>query len=64
MDEDEEMFRLMNEEDDFYMGDRDDPDDDYEQQHRQPNQSGGGMGCLVILPFVAGALTFVVFLIL
>ncbi len=46
------------------MGDRDDCDDDYEEQLRKPNQSGGGMGCLVMLPLLAGSLTFVVLLIL
>ncbi len=75
MDEDEELFREMNEEDDFYMGDYDDQDDDtpdYDEiqhhssgvNHSSQSNQGGGMGCLVMLPLLAGTLTFVVLLIL
>jgi hypothetical protein len=45
MDEDEELYRLMNEEDDFYMGDEDD------------NASTGNAGCIGILLFVIFLLT-------
>jgi hypothetical protein len=40
MDEDEELYRLMNEEDDFYMGDEDD------------NTNTGNAGCAGIFLFV------------
>ena len=35
MDEDEELYREMNEEDDFYMGDREE-EDDVEERKRTP----------------------------
>ena len=42
MDEDDELYRLMNEEDDFYMGDRDEDD----------NKKTSNTGCIGVLLFM------------
>jgi len=42
MDEDEELYRLMNEEDDLYMGDRSEED----------NKKTSNIGCIGILLFM------------
>ena len=50
MDEDEEMYRLMNEEDDLYMGDTDDGDDDArEEPHINGCSKAGCIPLFVIL---------------
>ena len=44
MDEDEEMYRLMNEEDEFYMGDTDDSDGDVKEESQV--EGLGKAGCI------------------
>ena len=46
MDEEELLYRLMNEEDDLYMGDRDD------EENEKPSSSGNGNnGCIPLIVF-------------
>ena len=52
MDEDEEMFRLMNEEDDLYMGDTDDGDDDVREEHQVGGCSKAGCIPLIVISFI------------
>ena len=47
MDEDEEMYRLMNEEDDFYMGDTDERDDDVKEESQVDGY--GKVGCITLI---------------
>jgi hypothetical protein len=49
MDEDEEMYRLMNEEDEFYMGDTDDGDDDVKGESQKYGCSKAGCVPLIII---------------
>ena len=49
MDEDEEMYRLMNEEDEFYMGDTDDGDDDVKEEFQKYRCRNAGCVPLIII---------------
>ena len=51
MDEDEELFRLMNEEDDLYMGDVDD-------SSNIQSSNNGCAGMLSVILFLEGILIF------
>ena len=57
MDEDEELYREMNEEDPFYMGDHDDNNEDdnecyedncYEREHHCKNDAKSNSGCMTV----------------
>ena len=48
MDEDEEQYRLMNEEDDWYMGDNNEEDNGRDNDKKTSN-----IGCVGILLFLA-----------
>ena len=56
MDEDEELFRLMNEEDDFYMGDTNENEKSPEQRVSSKNNNTGCVGNFVF--FILFVLTF------
>ena len=47
MDEDEEMYRLMNEDDEFYMGDTDDEDEDLKEEPQADRCSR--VGCIPLI---------------
>ena len=52
MDEDEEMYRLMNEEDDFYMGDTDEGNDDVKEEPQVSGCSKAGCITLIVILFI------------
>jgi hypothetical protein len=55
MDEDEEMYRLMNKEDNLYMGDTDDGyDDDKKESHAGGCSKAGCVPLIVILGILLG----------
>ncbi len=67
MDEDEELYREMNEEDDYYMGDRDDEGDEpdntpnWESSDCSPQNN---TGCLILLPLIVALMTLAVVLVM
>jgi len=52
MDEDEEMYRLMNEEDGLYMGDTDDGDDDVKEKSQVDGCSKAGCIPLIVISLI------------
>jgi len=49
MDEEEFMYRLMNEDDEFYMGDRD--DEESEDNEKLKVSDNGNKGCIPLIVF-------------
>ncbi len=67
MDEDEELYRLMDEDDDFYMGDRDDEGDepDNTPNYKYPVCSNSNnAGCMLLLPLIVALMSLVVVLVI
>ena len=58
MDEDEEMYRLMNEEDGLYMGDADDGEDDVREEHQAGGCSKAGCIPLIVISFLLMGMFF------
>lgn len=62
MDKDEELYREMNEEDDFYMGDRDEEeeDEDEEEEEEEPDSDDDlVVGCIWLVLMLTIIVTMV-----